>query len=223
MSGSARRRSRGPNQAETPPDSSFTIHQQSHILSKPTILTVITVTLVIAGVFLTWFQWNSNRTARPFSVSSNTEASSGGDSYVLHPEDHTNREATTLRYQWRITRGQRRPDGVLKEVYLINDAFPGPTVEARSGDRLVVEVENGLHNEGVSLHWHGLSLRGSNDMDGAVGITQNSIQPAPLSPTTSGSKKPNTAHFGITLTNKFKGAMGCSEVLLYMNLKKSRL
>jgi len=31
----------------------------------------------------------------------------------------------------------------------------------RSGDRLVVEVFNGLEgDEGVSIHWHGLTMRG---------------------------------------------------------------
>ena len=162
---------------ETPADSRFTVHQQSHSPSKQTTLTVAIVTLVITGVFLTWFQLSSIRSTQPFSVSSPPEASFGGNSYALHPEIHINRETTTLRHRWRVTKGLRRPDGVLKEVYLINDAFPGPTVEARSGDQLVFEVENGLQDEGVSLHWHGLSMRDANGMDGAVGITQNSIQP----------------------------------------------
>lgn len=52
------------------------------------------------------------------------------------------------------------------------DQFPGPTIEARSGDRIVVNVFNGLESEGVSLHWHGLRMRGHNNMDGAIGFTQ---------------------------------------------------
>lgn len=40
------------------------------------------------------------------------------------------------------------------------DEFPGPTIEARSGDTLVVEVVNNLQDsEGVSIHWHGLRMR----------------------------------------------------------------
>lgn len=39
------------------------------------------------------------------------------------------------------------------------DRFPGPTIEARSGDTLEIEVIN-LLDEGVSLHWHGLHMRG---------------------------------------------------------------
>ncbi|KAF2162658.1 multicopper oxidase [Zasmidium cellare ATCC 36951] len=95
---------------------------------------------------------------------------------LLHPEEHAFRDATTQILHWRVTAGQRRPDGVLKRVYLINDAFPGPTIEARSGDRLIIHVENALDDdEGLSIHAHGLSMRGTNDMDGAVGITQDSI------------------------------------------------
>jgi FtsP/CotA-like multicopper oxidase with cupredoxin domain len=50
-------------------------------------------------------------------------------------------------------------------------------IEARSGDRIVVHVRNDLEDEGVSLHWHGLLLRNQNDMDGAVGFTQDPIPP----------------------------------------------
>ncbi|KKA24127.1 Ferro-O2-oxidoreductase [Rasamsonia emersonii CBS 393.64] len=40
----------------------------------------------------------------------------------LHPEEHVYREPTTHQLDWRISAGYRRPDGVLKRVYLINDA-----------------------------------------------------------------------------------------------------
>jgi FtsP/CotA-like multicopper oxidase with cupredoxin domain len=36
-------------------------------------------------------------------------------------------------------------------------------------------VHNALEREGISLHWHGLHMRGSNNMDGAVGFTQSPI------------------------------------------------
>jgi FtsP/CotA-like multicopper oxidase with cupredoxin domain len=61
----------------------------------------------------------------------------------------------------------------------VEGEFPGPTIEARSGDTLIVHVENGLtaDDEGVSIHWHGLYMNGFNDMDGAVGFTQCPIPP----------------------------------------------
>ncbi|KAF9770267.1 hypothetical protein IL306_012217 [Fusarium sp. DS 682] len=97
--------------------------------------------------------------------------------YRLHPEDHRSRSPTTLSFNWTITDGIRSPDGVEKRVYLVNDEFPGPLIEARSGDRLVIEIHNGLQDEGISLHWHGLRMRDQNYMDGAVGFTQCPISP----------------------------------------------
>ncbi|GLA57247.1 hypothetical protein AtubIFM55763_004094 [Aspergillus tubingensis] len=93
----------------------------------------------------------------------------------LHPEDHIYRNPSTQHHDWVVTADHRRPDGVLKRVYLINDLFPGPTVEARSGDRLIVNVTNSLEEEPISIHWHGIHIE--NAMDGAVGVTQRAIPP----------------------------------------------
>ncbi|TQV93630.1 ferro-O2-oxidoreductase [Cordyceps javanica] len=90
----------------------------------------------------------------------------------LHPHLHAKRDAKTLRFDWTVSVGLRSPDGVEKQVYLVNGQFPGPTIEARSGDRIIVHVRNRVPDEGLSLHWHGLQMRGNNSMDGAVGITQ---------------------------------------------------
>ncbi|KAM0283669.1 hypothetical protein ACHAPQ_005904 [Fusarium lateritium] len=95
--------------------------------------------------------------------------------YRLHAQKHTSRSPTTLVFRWNVTAGLRSPDGVEKRVYLINDEFPGPVIEARSSDRVVVQVHNGLLEEGLSIHWHGLRMKDQNDMDGAVGFTQSPI------------------------------------------------
>ncbi|OJI85140.1 hypothetical protein ASPTUDRAFT_168536 [Aspergillus tubingensis CBS 134.48] len=93
----------------------------------------------------------------------------------LHPGDHVYRNPSTQHHDWVVTADHRRPDGVLKRVYAINDLFPGPTVEARSGDRLIVKVTNHLEEEPISIHWHGVHIE--NAMDGAVGVTQRPIPP----------------------------------------------
>ncbi|KAH8802618.1 laccase iv [Xylogone sp. PMI_703] len=93
----------------------------------------------------------------------------------LHPEAHHTRAPKVITHQWNITRDFRYPDRVRKLVYLINDAFPGPTLEARPGDTIVIEVRNLLESEGVAFHFHGLHMRGANEMDGVVGVTQNAI------------------------------------------------
>jgi FtsP/CotA-like multicopper oxidase with cupredoxin domain len=80
-----------------------------------------------------------------------------------------------LSLNWNISAGIRRPDGVSKRVYLINDAFPGPLIECRPGDTIKVTVHNTLEDEGVATHFHGLKIRGSNNMDGVIGFTQDPI------------------------------------------------
>ncbi|GIC91516.1 uncharacterized protein Aud_007961 [Aspergillus udagawae] len=53
--------------------------------------------------------------------------------------------------------------------------FPGPTIEARSGDTLVITLINRLEDESISIHWHGLHVQSS--MDGAAGVSQCPIAP----------------------------------------------
>ncbi|KAF4947150.1 hypothetical protein FGADI_10606 [Fusarium gaditjirri] len=106
-----------------------------------------------------------------------SDDATGHLAYRLHPEDHASRPPTTLTFNWTIITGIRSPDGVEKRVYLVNNEFPGPLIEARSGDRLVIHVHNGVQDEGVSLHWHGLRMKDQNIMDGAVGFTQCPIAP----------------------------------------------
>ena len=90
----------------------------------------------------------------------------------LHPTNHVFRRPKTIAHHWTVTSGFRSLDGVKKEVYLVNEEFPGPTIQCRSGDKLVIHVINKLADEGVSIHWHGLQMRNTNSMDGAVGFTQ---------------------------------------------------
>ena len=42
---------------------------------------------------------------------------------LLHPKDHAFRSPMTQYLEWRISSKQLRPDGVLKQVYLINGQF----------------------------------------------------------------------------------------------------
>ncbi|PYH92531.1 hypothetical protein BO71DRAFT_456948 [Aspergillus ellipticus CBS 707.79] len=95
----------------------------------------------------------------------------------LHPESHVYREPITQHLDWVVIAHHIRPDGVLKRVFHINDLFPGPTVEARSGDRLIINVANSVPDESISLHWHGLHTESKCKMDGTVGVTQNPILP----------------------------------------------
>lgn len=42
----------------------------------------------------------------------------------LNPEDHAYRQPVTHYLDWRVTTGLRRPDGLLKQVHLINSEPP---------------------------------------------------------------------------------------------------
>jgi FtsP/CotA-like multicopper oxidase with cupredoxin domain/ABC-type lipoprotein export system ATPase subunit len=59
----------------------------------------------------------------------------------------------------------------------VNGRFPGPTINCKQGETLQVKVNNLLQTETVSIHWHGLEQRDSQQMDGALGITQCGIPP----------------------------------------------
>ncbi|KAK1955884.1 multicopper oxidase [Colletotrichum sublineola] len=69
------------------------------------------------------------------------------------------------------------PDGVHKPAMLINNQFPGPTIEADWGDFVQIHVHNQLQSNGTSFHWHGMHLRGENNQDGANGVTECPIPP----------------------------------------------
>jgi FtsP/CotA-like multicopper oxidase with cupredoxin domain len=51
---------------------------------------------------------------------------------------------------------------------------PGPTIRAQAGDRVVVDLTNGLPAP-TTVHWHGIALR--NDMDGVPDMTQAPVAP----------------------------------------------
>ena len=59
----------------------------------------------------------------------------------------------------------------------INSQWPNPTVRAKVGDTIRVTARNGLGNETLSFHWHGLFQKGSNAMDGPMQVTQCPILP----------------------------------------------
>jgi bilirubin oxidase len=47
--------------------------------------------------------------------------------------------------------------GTPTEVFAYNGMVPGPTLEVREGDRLIIHVRNDLDEE-TTVHWHGLHL-----------------------------------------------------------------
>ena len=57
-------------------------------------------------------------------------------------------------------------------VWTYNGSVPGPALRVKQGERMRIEVENGLDVDST-VHWHGIRL--PNAMDGVPGLTQAPI------------------------------------------------
>lgn len=77
----------------------------------------------------------------------------------------------TRTYNFTISRGILSPDGYEKQLILVNNQFPGPTIQANWGDTIIVNVRNNIFNpvEGTSIHWHGFLQHKTQWMDGTPG------------------------------------------------------
>ncbi|MCJ1225204.1 hypothetical protein MMC12_001853 [Toensbergia leucococca] len=86
---------------------------------------------------------------------------------------------TTRYYDFTVRRGTAAPDGFQKNVLLINDQFPGPTIEANWGDWIQVTLRNQITGpeEGTSLHWHGLLQKETPWYDGVPSVSQCPVAP----------------------------------------------
>ncbi|CAA6671668.1 unnamed protein product [Spirodela intermedia] len=80
-------------------------------------------------------------------------------------------------YQWEVGYVFWKPDCQEKVMIGINGQFPGPTIRAKAGDTIVVELKNALHTEGVVIHWHGIRQLGTPWADGTASISQCPISP----------------------------------------------
>ncbi|KAL0459096.1 UNVERIFIED_CONTAM: L-ascorbate oxidase [Sesamum latifolium] len=85
--------------------------------------------------------------------------------------------AKTRHFKWEVEYMHWSPDGLESVVMGINGQFPGPTIRARAGDTVHVELTNKLHTEGVVIHWHGIRQIGTPWADGTASISQCAINP----------------------------------------------
>lgn len=70
------------------------------------------------------------------------------------------------------------PDGVYpRKMIGFNDSCPLPTLRVKKGDRVQLYLINGFDNLNTTLHFHGLFVRGANQMDGPEMVTQCPIPP----------------------------------------------
>ncbi|KAJ4362767.1 laccase, multicopper oxidase, benzenediol:oxygen oxidorectuctase [Ascochyta clinopodiicola] len=64
-----------------------------------------------------------------------------------------------------------------REFKLINGQYPGPTIRAKWGDTIIVNVKNNMQDNGTGIHWHGVRQLNSCQQDGVPGITECPIAP----------------------------------------------
>lgn len=84
--------------------------------------------------------------------------------------------AANVTYDFNIGWVITNPDGAYYRPTIgINGQWPLPYIEASVGDHVVVNAHNRLGNRTVSLHFHGLFMNGSTEMDGPVGVSQCAI------------------------------------------------
>lgn len=67
-------------------------------------------------------------------------------------------------------------DGVPNEVMAVNRQWPAPPLEVCEGDTIVADIVNYLREE-TTMHWHGIHMSQTPDMDGVPFITQYPVSP----------------------------------------------
>ena len=86
--------------------------------------------------------------------------------------------AKTITFDFNITWVTANPDGAfVRPTIGINGQWPIPVMRSTVGDRIIVNVNNQLGNQSTSLHFHGLFMNGTTEMDGPSYVTQCPIPP----------------------------------------------
>jgi FtsP/CotA-like multicopper oxidase with cupredoxin domain len=85
-------------------------------------------------------------------------------------------DPTVLRVKLAAAPADYEVDGRIIEGFAYNDQVPGPTLRARVGDTLVVELTNDL-DTATTIHWHGVHVPWA--MDGAI-WEQDPVEPGEI-------------------------------------------
>ena len=69
-------------------------------------------------------------------------------------------------------------DGKTYRSYIaVNGLAPGPTLVVHEGQLVIANVVNRLVTDSITIHWHGIHMRNTPWMDGAVQVTQCPLNP----------------------------------------------
>lgn len=84
--------------------------------------------------------------------------------------------ATTRFYEFQVQNTTITKLCQRRSIITVNGQFPGPTIYAQDGDRVIVRVTNAMQFN-LTIHWHGVRQHFSCWSDGPSYITQCPIQP----------------------------------------------
>ncbi|CAD6885205.1 unnamed protein product [Tilletia laevis] len=96
--------------------------------------------------------------------------------FILSPTFDTKASPQTREYSWTVSEVIAAPGGINRRMLVVNGKYPGPTIEANLGDRIVVHVTNKMSNI-TTIHWHGQLQNGTNWQDGVFATTECGIAP----------------------------------------------
>ena len=85
--------------------------------------------------------------------------------------------AKDVHLDWNVTWVSAAPNGHQRPVIGINGEWPCPQIDVNLGDRLIVDLYNGLGNQSTGIHWHGFHQYMTGTMDGASDVTQCPLAP----------------------------------------------
>lgn len=108
-----------------------------------------------------------------------------GNVYDVHLQENGSLSLEKNRFHLEVPNITFVPSGMVhtadgtkaRNIILINDLFPGPTLEVMEGAQVKVKVVNRLEREVVSIHWHGIHMIDNVWMDGVPYMTQCPIYP----------------------------------------------
>lgn len=63
-------------------------------------------------------------------------------------------------------------DGYNRMAIAVNDVVPGPAIIVYKDQKVIVHVHNLLLSDSVTIHWHGLHMKGTPWMDGVGWVSQ---------------------------------------------------
>lgn len=86
--------------------------------------------------------------------------------------------AKTHEFTFNVSLVEANPDGThVRNMIGINGQWPLPIIRVAKNDRVIIHLNNHLEDRNTSLHFHGLFMKGQNQMDGAEHVTQCPIPP----------------------------------------------